>query len=74
MMIFSGISRKSIKARILMKFHKISPRGANARVDVILSLQIRMNRYRVLKVLGDGSFGTVLEAQNSENNERVRRS
>lgn len=32
-----------------------------------------MNRYRVLKTLGDGSFGTVLEAQNTETNERVRR-
>jgi serine/threonine protein kinase len=30
-----------------------------------------MNRYRILKVLGDGSFGTVMEAQNQETDEKV---
>ena len=30
-----------------------------------------MNRYRIITTLGDGSFGTVLEAQNTENHEKV---
>ena len=30
-----------------------------------------MNRYNTLRVLGDGSFGTVLEAINTETNEKV---
>jgi protein kinase len=32
-----------------------------------------MNRYRILKVLGDGSFGTVMAAQNQETDENVTR-
>ncbi|KAI8925326.1 kinase-like domain-containing protein [Entophlyctis helioformis] len=30
-----------------------------------------MNKYRIVKELGDGSFGTVLEAENLENGEKV---
>ena len=31
-----------------------------------------MNKYQTIRQLGDGSFGTVLEAQNIENGEKVK--
>jgi hypothetical protein len=30
-----------------------------------------MNKYKIVKQLGDGSFGSVLQAQNIENGETV---
>jgi serine/threonine protein kinase len=31
-----------------------------------------MNKYHTVKQLGDGSFGSVIEARNKDSNEKVR--
>ena len=30
-----------------------------------------MNKYKIVKTLGEGSFGAVYQAQNTKNNEKV---